>query len=184
MKWQARIEDQKNIVKLRKVEVRAEFRKKMGLVIDQPRVGGPGSSNNGNIAKRFFKQHDLSANIMNMDADLMKRLYINLATRSCGYDINSSKFKAFCWETVLLYVDLYLWYPMAQILHKILIGYEVIELFTWKKTILNLFHLLCVSDPLICTFRKKIDNKKKVYRLVSLNYCKSQRQNTLRKILI
>ena len=65
-----------------------------------------------------------------MDADLMKRLHIILATISCGYDINSTKFKTFCWETASLYVDLYPLYPMTQTLHKILIhGYEVIELF-------------------------------------------------------
>ena len=50
---------------------------------------------------------------------------------SCSYDINSSKFKTFYWETALLYVNLYPWYPMTQTLHKILIhSYEVIELFT------------------------------------------------------
>ena len=51
MKWQARTEDEKNIAILRKVKVRAEFRKRMGLVIDQPRVGGAGTSNHGNIAR-------------------------------------------------------------------------------------------------------------------------------------
>ena len=103
----------------------------MGLVIDQPRVGGAGTSNDGNTARRFFQQNDVSANIMNMDADFMKRLHIIQATMSCGYEINSSKFKTLCWETASLYVDLYPWYPMTWTLHKILIhGYEVIELFT------------------------------------------------------
>ena len=59
----------------------------------------------------------------------MKLLHIILATISCCYDINSSKFKTFCWETASLYVDLYPLHPMSQTLHKILI-YEVIELFT------------------------------------------------------
>ena len=72
MKWQARTEDENNSVKLRKVEVRAEFQKRMGLVIDQPRVGGAGISNNGNTARRFFQQYDVSANIMNLDAGLMR----------------------------------------------------------------------------------------------------------------
>ena len=93
MKWHGRTEDEKSIVKLRKVEVRAEFRKRIGLFIDQPRVGGAGTSNDRNTARRFFQQYDVSAYIMNMDADLMKRLHIILATMSCGYDINSSKFK-------------------------------------------------------------------------------------------
>ena len=51
MKWQARTEDEKIIVKLRKIEIRAEFRKRMGLVIDKPRVGGTGTSNDGNTAR-------------------------------------------------------------------------------------------------------------------------------------
>ena len=101
MKWQVRIEDEINIFKLRKVEVRAELRKRMGHVIDKPRVGGAGTSNNGNTARRFFRQYDVSANVMNMDADLVKRLHIILATMSCGYDINYSKFKTFCWETAI-----------------------------------------------------------------------------------
>ena len=82
-------------------------------------------------ARRFFQQYSVSANIMNIDADIMKRLHTTLATMSYGYDVNSSKFKTFCWETASLYVDLYPWYPMIQTLHRILIhGYEVIELFT------------------------------------------------------
>ena len=73
----------------------------------------------------------VSANIMNIDADLMKKLHIIPATISCGYDINSSKFKTFCWKNASLYVDRYSLYPMTQTLHKVLIhGYEVIELFT------------------------------------------------------
>ncbi|MBY0580758.1 MAG: hypothetical protein K2P53_03655, partial [Rickettsiales bacterium] len=131
MKWQARNQDDKNIVKLRKLEVCAEFRTRIGLVIDQPRIGGAGTSNDGNTARRFFQQYEVSASIMNIDVDLMKRLHIILATISSGYEINSSKFKTFCLETASLYVFLYPWYPMTQTLHKILIhGYEVIELFT------------------------------------------------------
>ena len=131
IKWRGMTEAEKNIVKLRKVEVQAEFRKRMGLVIDQPKEGGAGASNDGNTARQFFQQYDISANIMNTDADLMKRLHIILATMSCGYDINSSKFKTFWWETASPNVDLYPWYLMTQTLHWISIhGYEVIELFT------------------------------------------------------
>ena len=99
-------------------------------VSDQPRVGGAGLSNDGNTSRRFLQQYDVLANIMNMDADLMKGLHIILATISCGYGINYSKFKRFCWETASACVDLYPWYPKTQTLQKILIhGYEVIELF-------------------------------------------------------
>ena len=82
-------------------------------------------------ARGFFQQYDVSANIMKVGADLLKRLHIILATWSCGYDINSTKFKTYYWETASVYVDLYPWYPMTQTFHKILIhGYEVIELCT------------------------------------------------------
>ena len=166
MKWQARTEDEKNIVKLRKVEVRAEFRKRVGLVIDQPRVGGAGTPNHGNTAMRFFQQYDVSANIINMDADLMKRLYIILPAMSCCYDINSSKFKTFCWETAFLYVGRYPRYPMTQTLHKILIhGHEVIELFTLpsdmfseeaKEATNKVFNIFCENLTRKCDWKKKI----------------------------
>ena len=50
----------------------------MGLVIDQPRVDGASTSNDGNTARQFFQQYNVSANIINMDADLMKRLTLPL----------------------------------------------------------------------------------------------------------
>ena len=56
---------------------------------------------------------------------------IILGSIPCGYGINSSKFKTFCWENASLSLDLYPWYSVIRTLHKILIhGYEVIELFT------------------------------------------------------
>ena len=55
MKWEGRSD--KVIVKLRKINVQVEFRKKMGLVIDQPSLGGAGTydGNDGNTAKRVFQ---------------------------------------------------------------------------------------------------------------------------------
>ena len=55
----------------RKTEIKAEFRSKMGLIVDQPRVGGCGTSNDGNTARKFFKHPDISANITGIDKDVI-----------------------------------------------------------------------------------------------------------------
>ena len=50
---------------------------------------------------------------------------------SSGFDIDSQKFKEFCWQTATLYVELSPWYPMCQSLHKVLMhGHDIIDYFT------------------------------------------------------
>ena len=78
-------------------------------------------------------------------------------------------------------LDLYPWYPMTQALHKILIhDYAVIELFILP---LGMFSEEA-QEATNKVFKISRENfryitKKNVYRLVSLNYCKSQRQISL-----
>ena len=84
---------------------------------------------------------------------------------SCGYDINSSKFKTFCLETASLYVDLDPRYPMTQTLHKILIhGYEAIELFTLPLVMFSEEAQDAISKVFTIfrqNFTRKCDRKKK-----------------------
>jgi len=44
-----------------------DFRTKMGLVVDQPRSKGSGNSNEGNTARTFFNNSELSAKITGLD---------------------------------------------------------------------------------------------------------------------
>jgi hypothetical protein len=53
-KWQLRSEDEKVIVKQRKMEIQEEFRTKMGLLVDVPKPGC-GNTNDGNTSRRFLQ---------------------------------------------------------------------------------------------------------------------------------
>ncbi|KAJ4430721.1 hypothetical protein ANN_19312 [Periplaneta americana] len=52
-KWQARGKDNE-IMTLLKESIQKSFRAKMGLIIDRPKPGGSGTSNDGNTARRFL----------------------------------------------------------------------------------------------------------------------------------
>ena len=65
-----------------------------------------------------------------MSPDLIRGLHTILAM-SPEFDINTEKFLKHCFETAELYTLLYLWYPMSQTLHKILIhGHQMVEFFS------------------------------------------------------
>ena len=53
-KWQLRSEDEKAIVKQRKLEIQEELRTKMGLLVDVPRPGC-GNTNDGNTSRSFLQ---------------------------------------------------------------------------------------------------------------------------------
>uniref|UniRef100_A0A2S2QS23 Uncharacterized protein n=1 Tax=Sipha flava TaxID=143950 RepID=A0A2S2QS23_9HEMI len=61
--WQARGEENKQMLKVRKEEIQKQFRLKMGLIIDQPTQRGAGTSNDGNTARRFFVDTEMSSSI-------------------------------------------------------------------------------------------------------------------------
>jgi len=89
---------------------------------------GKGTTNDGNTARRFFKNAELTSAITNVDLQLIKRFGVILRTMSSGYDINLEKFEAYTLETAELYVSLYPWYYMPSSVHKILIhGTDVIR---------------------------------------------------------
>ncbi|XP_065679128.1 uncharacterized protein LOC136093881 [Hydra vulgaris] len=130
-KWQARGVDDKAIVATRKKKIQVAFQNEMGLVVDQPCSGGAGTSNDGNTARRVFQQAEKSAEIMGVSPVLIRRLHSILSVMSSGFDIEPNKFKKYCFETAELYTQLYIWYPMSQTLHKVLIhGHLVIEFFS------------------------------------------------------
>lgn len=120
-KWQVRGEDQKTIVEARKRKVQSDFRSKMGLLVDVPKSGGSGTTNDGNTARRFFKNIPLSASITGIDESIIKRFGVVLQTLSCGYEINNELFDAYALQTARLFVEKYPWFYMPASVHKILI---------------------------------------------------------------
>ena len=119
--WQARGADKKAQVKSRKEQIQRELRTKLGLVVDMPRPGGSGTSNDGNTGRRFFKNPSIVANILNVEEILIKRVHIILCTISSFRMIDPDKLQQYCLETAKLYVHHYPWYPMPQAFHKLLI---------------------------------------------------------------
>lgn len=127
-KWSASGENKK-LKEARKAQIQAEFRK-VGLQIDVVKQGY-GTSNDGNTARRFFRDYEKTASILGIDEDLIKHFTVILQVISCGSAIDFDKFRTYCWNTATLYVDLYGWYYMPASVHKLLIhGADICEHFS------------------------------------------------------
>ncbi|XP_012564316.3 uncharacterized protein LOC105848674 isoform X1 [Hydra vulgaris] len=126
-KWQSRaIEDKENVMQVKK-RIQTEFMNQMGLVVDFPKSGGSGTSNDGNTARRAFANYQSTAKILKVDETLLFYFYIILVTLSSGFEIDTVKFKEFCITALKLYISKYSWYYMAQSVHKILVhGHAII----------------------------------------------------------
>lgn len=119
-KWQVRGDSDKAKLKERSESIRQVFKSRMGLIVDKPKPGY-GNSNDGNTARRFFSDPELSSEITGLDVDLIKKFHIILCTLASGYNINCDKFEKVCIETRKWYLSLYSWYPMPATVHKILV---------------------------------------------------------------
>lgn len=71
--WQIRSQKAKENLLIWKENIQAELRIKMGLIVDKPKAGGSGTSNDGNTARKFFSNPDMSANITALDQNLIIR---------------------------------------------------------------------------------------------------------------
>ena len=126
-KWQVTDAQEKAVVKQRKLDLQEKFKREMGLIVDKPKPGF-GSTNDGNTARRFFQNSELSAKITGLDVTLIKNLSTLLRALSSGYDINLIAFKKLADETRKIYLNKYSWYYMPVTLHKIQIhSVDVIE---------------------------------------------------------
>lgn len=68
-KWSARTGEQKSLKKWRKKKIQTKFEKKLGMRVDFIKRG-VGTTNNGNMAWRFFKNPKLSARLTGVDEKL------------------------------------------------------------------------------------------------------------------
>jgi hypothetical protein len=124
--WQVRGQQNKDIFEQRKRKIQADFRDKMGLLVEIPKSGGSGTTNDGITARRFFAAASQSASITGISEDLIKRFRVILRTLSCRYVIDVEAFKEYALQTARLYVDTYPWYYMPASVHKILIHGTII----------------------------------------------------------
>lgn len=117
--------EEKGKVLQQKKNIQQTFWNDMGIKVDKI-VQGQGTSNTGNVARRFFKNAEMSAKITGVDLNLIKKLGDILIAISSGYEINFESFDEYCKETAELYIELYNWYRMPPSMHKILLHGSIV----------------------------------------------------------
>lgn len=126
-KWQARAPDDKTSVEIRKSYIQERFRKEMGVLVDMPKQTA-GNTNDGNSARRFFRNSELTASITGVGNRLIRGFLVILEFLSCDLEIDAEKFKIYTTETKCLYQSLYPWFNMPASIHKILVhGEQIIK---------------------------------------------------------
>ncbi|KAL4096813.1 hypothetical protein QTP88_021696 [Uroleucon formosanum] len=117
--------ERKEKVLQQKKNIQQTFWNDMGIKVDKI-VQGQGTSNTGNVARRFFKNAEMSSKITGVDINLIKKLGDILIAISSGYEINFESFDQYCQETAKLYIELYNWYRMPPSMHKILLHGSIV----------------------------------------------------------
>ncbi|XP_025417730.1 uncharacterized protein LOC112688647 [Sipha flava] len=107
------------VLQKKKKLVQSRLWNELGLKVDKV-IQGRGTSNTGNVARRFFKNTDKVSEITGVDINLLNRFSVILTTMSSGLEINHERFDKYAKETAELYVQLYNWYRMPPTIHKIL----------------------------------------------------------------
>lgn len=110
----------KDDMKKKTTEVRTNLWRELGIKVDKV-VQGMGTSNTGNVARRFFENPRKTAEATGIDERLIHRFRIILSVLASGRKINFQKFDCYAIRTAELYVELYPWYRMPPSVHKILI---------------------------------------------------------------
>lgn len=103
-----------------KSRIQKLFKERMGLNIDTVKQGA-GNTNDGNMARRFFADPDITAEITGVNVDLIRRFSVILQAINSKANIDAEKFGAYCNDTTDLYLSLYSWYYMPNTVHKVLI---------------------------------------------------------------
>lgn len=112
----------------KKERVKSMFWERMGLHVDQARPGGAGSSNDGNTARRAFRDERMFAEITGISEELIHRLHVILQVMASGHGIDPVKFGEYCDSTADLFVAEYPWYYMPVSVHKVLVhGAAVVD---------------------------------------------------------
>lgn len=91
---------------------------------------GAGNSNDGNTARRFFKDPEFAAKHTGLDECLIKRFRVILIAISSRKKIDEVKFRQYTAETAERYLLLYDWYYMPPSVHKVLYhGVDIVKSF-------------------------------------------------------
>lgn len=117
-KSQARGQDKVD-AKARKKIIQDRFREKMNICVEEPRQGG-GTSTTGKIAQIALENSDLTAEILELDYNLVNNIGALTGALSSSYMINVKEFDDLCKSTSLLYNELHPNIPKNTTLHRLL----------------------------------------------------------------
>lgn len=127
--WQVKGEENKKKFENTKKYIQESFKIKLGLIVDKPKPGY-GSTNDGNTARIFFQNPQLSAEITGLSKELIIKFHTVIRVLVSGFKIKIDTFKDLLNETRTLYLNLYGWYYMPSSVHKVLVhGCEIIDFF-------------------------------------------------------
>ncbi|XP_058810116.1 uncharacterized protein LOC131675224 [Phymastichus coffea] len=103
------------------------LRDELGILVDIV-LQGAGNTNDGNTARKFFKNFKIVSNLTGFDEDLLQRFHVILVVISSGYKINTEEFQNYCEDTAKMYVTLYNFYYMPPSVHVILLhGWKIMD---------------------------------------------------------
>lgn len=148
--------DEKQQLTARKKEIQKEFKESLGLRVDQPRQGF-GNTNDGNMARAFFRQSAKSAEITGLVGEIIIRTILKALSSIAEMDPDA--YELYVRETKMISAQYYPWYSLTPTMHKLLDhGPSIVRHFRRPTSRLhNIFDLLSMlltsSDPKVNSLR-------------------------------
>ena len=118
-------EELKELRAAEKSRIQEEFKVQMGLNIDKP-LSSCGSTNDGNTARRFFRDFEITSKITGIDKELLRRVNTILMALNSKHKINGNRFGEYTSEISKLLVSLYPWRELTPTVHKVLCHGQII----------------------------------------------------------
>lgn len=112
--------DNKTLKEQRKKKIQDDFRNELGIIVDVVKQG-VGTSNDGNTARAFFHNYEISATVTGLDTNLIYRFAVILQAISSNKKLNIEKLKQYLLNTAEYCIFLYKWYYMPSSVHILLI---------------------------------------------------------------
>ena len=119
--WKSLTEAEEKLIAQETTEVKEKMWNAFKVRINEPRQGGVGTSDTGNIARRVLNNPKLLAKTLDLDEELIKRVS-NILTKIRSHNrVKSLKaFKEYCTKTYKMFLTLYPWYKVPVSLHRML----------------------------------------------------------------
>lgn len=125
-----KVSKQSQILAERKKSIQNAMRQEFGLLVDFPKPGGSGTTNDGNTSRRIFSDSNrrTASEILGIEPWLVDGLHNILVALDSCLPLDAEKFGKFCSDLARRYVEHYGWYYMPVSVHKLLMhGKEIIE---------------------------------------------------------